>query len=145
MHINIYCGESADNGETEWQYRIDIDRRIFSVIISGSENHAEPYWVTLRERTGVHITGPSNGHNSRLEACGHGTSIIDAVMLSSRLRRPPFVSWAPSRLPIPPPAISARTRKPISDPNCRDDRGDGGGTRAFQRAIKARKVWSARR
>ena len=84
MHINTYCGESADNGETELQYRIDIDRRIFSVIISGVEHPAEPYWVTLRERTGMHVTGPSNGLNSRVEACVHGTSVIDAVFAATQ-------------------------------------------------------------
>jgi hypothetical protein len=84
MHINTYCGESADNGETEWQYRIDIDRRIFSVIISGSENPAEPYWVTLCERTSMHVTRPSNGHNSPVEACVHGTSVIDAVFAATQ-------------------------------------------------------------
>lgn len=84
MHINTYCGESADNGETEWQYRIDIDRRIFSVIISGSEDPAQPYWVTLRERTGMHVTGPSNGHHNRVEACVHGTSVVDAVFAATQ-------------------------------------------------------------
>jgi hypothetical protein len=84
MHINTYCGESADNGETELQYRIDIDRRIFSVIISGVEHPAEPYWVTLRERTGMHVTGPSNGLNSRVEVCVHGTSVIDAVFAATQ-------------------------------------------------------------
>jgi hypothetical protein len=84
LHINTYCGDTAINGETEWQYRIDIDRRIFSVNISGSEDPAEPYWVTLRERTGMHVTGPSDGHNSRVEACVHGTSVMDAVFAAAQ-------------------------------------------------------------
>lgn len=84
LHIDTYCGDAAVKGETEWQYRIDIDRRIFSVNISGSEDPAEPYWVTLRERTGMHVTGPSDGHNSRVEACVHGTSVIDAVFAATQ-------------------------------------------------------------
>lgn len=84
MHINTYCGEAAVDGDTEWQYRIDIDRRIFSVVISGSEDPAEPFRVTLRERTGMHVTGPSNGHKSHMEACVHGTSVADAVFAATQ-------------------------------------------------------------
>jgi hypothetical protein len=80
IHIDTYQRDEVD-GASERQYRIDVDRRIFNVVISRGEP-TEPYRVSLKERTGMHIAGPLP-YGGREEDV-HAGSVVDAVFIATQ-------------------------------------------------------------